>query len=137
MKFRTKSDNTRSISLNMELINAYVSRWLPNTWFDISITRKKKTVSSPMRKYFFGVVMPEFLNGFGYEPEEKLVVHERLKILYFGIEPDKHGIYRPSDIPSVFGDDSDVPIDKKQGYIEWVKRKAAEEGIYIPDPGEE
>jgi len=139
MKFRLRSNEKRQININMEMVNAHVSRWLPGTWFDISVTRKQKTKSTPMRKYFFGVVMPGFLKAYWYEPEEKLEVHRHLKCLFFDVEPDKHGIYREKDIPSVFSDDSDVPIDRKQAYVEWVKKKAAESPdnpVYIPDPGE-
>jgi hypothetical protein len=140
MEFRLKSNENRQLSINMDLINTYTSRWLPNTWFDISITRKQKTKSTPMRKYFFGVVMPGFLKAYWYDPEEKLEVHKYLKCKFFNVEPDKHGIYRAKDIPSVFSDDSELPISEKQAYVEWVKRKASQSPdnpVYIPDPGEE
>ena len=136
MKFKIKSNDQRQIPLNMDSINIYASKWLPGTVFEIEFVRRVKKKSDPMRKYFFGCVLPIFLNAYGYDPDEALILHERLKVTFFGVQPDSHGVYRPKDIPSVFGDNSEIPIDKKQEYVEWIKRKSAEEGHYTPDPGE-
>ena len=139
MNWRSKSDNNRRITLNLDLIQTYVGRYKPGTWFDIEVTRKQKTVSSPMRRYFYGVVLPKFLEAYYYDPEDGKTVHKHLKCLFFNVQPDEHGVYRDSDVPAVFADDSIIPIDKKQAYIEYVKRKAAqsiENPVYIPDPGE-
>jgi len=136
MKFKIKSDNNRKINLNMAAINTYVGRYKAETEFEVEVVRRKVTVSSPMRRYFFGVVMPIFLEAYGYDPDESLILHERLKIVFFGVPVDNHGVYRKKDIPSIFGDDSDVPIEKKQQYIEWIVRKSSAEGYYTPDPGQ-
>lgn len=136
MKFTARTNESRHLEINWSLVNKYLSRWKPGTYLDIIIKRKKKTVSSPMRRYYFGVVMPILLEALGYDPDESLLVHRQLKIVFFGVQPDSHGIYRDKDIPSVFGDDSDVQIPDKQRFIGWIRRKAAEEGYYVPDPGE-
>ena len=48
------------------------------------------------------------------------------------ITRDKRGMYK--NVPSVFGNDSDMDISVKQEFVEWVIRKAAEYGVYISDP---
>jgi hypothetical protein len=136
MHFKLKTDKNRRIHPDMDRINAYVSRWLPGTDIDFDVTRRQKRVSDPMRKYYFAAVLPPFMEKLGYEPEEEYLFHRQLKIVYFKAEPDSHGIYRDKDIPSVFGNDSELGIDIKLKFTEWVKRKAAQEGVYIPDPGE-
>jgi hypothetical protein len=136
MDFKIKSDENRQIHINMDSINIYVARYVPNTEFCFKIVRKKKTISSPMRKYFYAVVLPLFCKAYGYDPEEMLTVHRHCKCTYFNVKPDSHGIYRDKDIPAVFGDESEKDIKEKNEYVEWMKRKASEAGVYIPDPGE-
>lgn len=137
MKFKLKSNHERKIALNLDAINIYVNKWKPGTEFEFEIVRRQKKISDPMRRYYFAVVLPPFMEHLGYEPEEQMIFHRQLKIVHFQVEPDRHGIYREKDIPSVFGDESELGIDIKQKFVEWVKRKAAQEGVYIPDPGEE
>ena len=136
MIWKTQSDGNRQLNINMDAINAYASRWRPATEFEVSVVRKQKTVSDPMRRYFWAVVMPCFLDAYGYDPDEDEILHERLKIIFFKVQHDEHGVYRKKDIPSVFGNDSDQGISTKQKYIEWIRKKSAEQGVYTPDPGE-
>ena len=89
-----------------------------------------------MRKYYFGVVLPLLVKGLYYDPEEDMLLHRHLKITYFRVKPDERGIHREKDIPSVFSNESELPINEKQDFVEWVKRKAAENDVYIPDPNE-
>jgi len=132
MKLKAQTDKNRKINLNWDLINVYLSRWKPETWIDIEIKRHQHKKSDPLRKYHFGGVLPELMNHLGYEKDEKYQFHWQLKIKYFGIEPDKRGIYR--NVPSVFGDKSKIPVSKKKEFVDWVIRKAAKMGCYIPDP---
>jgi hypothetical protein len=37
-------------------------------------------------------------------------------------------------VPSVFSNESELVVSEKSKYVEWVVRKAAQEGVYIPDP---
>lgn len=134
MNFKLVSDESRKVSINIDRINAYTSRYRPGTPFDFSITRKKRTVSDPMRRYYWAVVLPLFLEAYGYDPQEDELVHFFLKCKFFKIDPDPHGIYR--NVPSVFSNESEVEIKRKQDFVEWLKRLAAQEGVYIPDPGE-
>jgi len=135
MKFKVKSDHNRELHFNMPLINARVAMWKPHTEFEVDIVRKRRTVSDPMRRYYFGVVLPMFAKHVGYEPEDFNSFHKQLKILYFNVKPDKYNVYR--DVPAVFANDSKLDIKTKNDFREWVQRMAAREGVYIPDPGEE
>ena len=134
MKFKVTSDSQRKIKINWDHINLYALRWKPGTEFEVEITRKQKKVSDPMRKYYFAAVLPPFMSHLGYDPEDQELFHRQLKIVYFQIEPDKKGIYL--DVPSVFGNDSDMPISEKTKFLDWVIRKAAQEGCYIENPDE-
>ena len=78
---------------------------------------------------YFAAILPEFAKGLGYDPDEYLLFHRQLKIVYFQVQPDKKGIYR--NVPHVFADESELPVPEKSKFIEWVLRKAAMEGIYI------
>ena len=136
MKFKIVSDDKRRISLNMDAINAYVERYLPHTSFDVEIVRRQPRRSQPLQGYYFGVVLPTFMAHLGYEPDEAEIFHRQLKIVYFQVQADKRGIYREKDIPSVFSNESDLDVSKKIEFVSWVQRKAAQNGVYIPEPGE-
>jgi hypothetical protein len=136
MKFKLVSDDNRRISLNMDAIQIYVGRYKPGTAFDFEIVRRQPRKSKPLQGYYFRVVLPTFMSAVGYEPEDTLNFHRQLKIVYFQVKPDKRGIYREKDIPSVFSDKSNLDVSKKVEFVEWVKRKGAENDVYIPDPGE-
>jgi len=120
------------LNINWDHIETYASRWKEGTIFDVEIVRRQKMVSSPMRKYYFAAVLPPFMEQLGYDPDEEELFHRQLKIVFFKIEPDAKGIYR--NVPSVFGNDSEMPISEKTKFLEWVIRKAAQEGVYIENP---
>jgi hypothetical protein len=134
MQFKLVSDENRHVNLNIEAINTYTSRWKPHTSFEFEIVKRQPRKSDPLRKYYFKVVVRTYADGLGYEVNEIMLFHRQLKIVYFQVEPDKKGIYRDSQIPSVFSDDSKVPVSEKWKFVEWVKRCAARDGFYIPDP---
>ena len=131
MKFKAKINEKQQLDINWDLVNTYLSRWKIGTVLDVEIVRRQKTKSDPMRKMYFAAILPEFAKGLGYDPDEYLLFHRQLKIVYFQVEPDKKGIYRNKDIPHVFHNDSTLPISEKTKFIDWVLRKAAIEGIYI------
>lgn len=120
----------------MDAINTYVARYKANTPFEFEIVRRQSKRSDPMRKWYFGVALPELLKQLGYERHEDELVHRHLKITYFRVKPDKHGVHRESDIPSVFSNESDLKISQKKEFLDWFMRLAAQYGVYIPDPGE-
>ena len=134
MKFRAIIENGK-LSVNRERINVYLSRWKDGTVLDVEITRRQRTKSDPMRKYYFGVVLPLFAEHLGYDKDEHLLLHRQLKIVYFRVEPDAKGIHRK--VPTVFSDKSEIPVSEKSDFVAWVQRKAAQEGVYIPDAMED
>jgi hypothetical protein len=138
MQFKLISDDQRHVRLNIDAINAYTERWKPHTSFDFEIVRRvsRRTASDPQRGYYFAEVLPALMRGCGYDPDESMLVHRQLKIIYFAVQPDKRGIYREKDIPSVFSLESDIGPQKRSAYMEWVMRKAAEYGEYVRSPGE-
>jgi hypothetical protein len=133
MKFKAIKSGGK-LQINWDRIDAYLSNFKDGTPFEVEIVRHQKTRSSPLRAYYFGAVLPPFMDALGYEKEDTDNFHRQLKIVYFQVKPDKRGIYKDKEIPSVFGDESTIPIDEKQKFIAWVVRKAAENGVYIEDP---
>lgn len=137
MNFQIQKLNGK-LDINWGHINTYASRWKDGTWFDVDIVRKQDKKSDPMRKYYFGAVLPPFMNKVGYEYDEEIFFHHQLKVVYFqhdkkyNVYQDKRGIWR--NVPSVFSNNSDMEISKKKEFVDWVIRKAAQEGVYIPDP---
>ena len=130
MKFRAiKSDG--KLQINWERINVYLSRWKDGTVLDVEITRRQRTKSDPLRKFYFGIVLPLFAEHLGYDKDEHLLLHRQLKIVYFRVEQDAKGIHRK--VPTVFSDKSEIPISEKSDFVAWVQRKAAQEGVYTPD----
>ena len=140
MKFKAVSNGQRKLDLNWDHINLYVSRWIPGTPFDVEITRRQKKKSDPMRKYYFGAVLPPFMEELGYERHEDELFHHQMKSLFFkndpkyGMKQDVLGVWR--NVPSVFGNDSEMPISEKKKFVDWVIRQASRAGVYIPDPNE-
>jgi hypothetical protein len=147
MDFKLVSDNHRKIRINMELVDIYTMRYVVGTSYDVSITRRQKKVSDPMRRFYFAAVLPPLIIGLSYEKDEALLVHHQLKIRYFQNHPDfldengepiikqdERGIWR--NVPSVFSNKSKLVISVKKEFVDWVIRIAAQYGIYIEDPGE-
>jgi hypothetical protein len=128
MKFRCQKIKGK-IDINWDHLNIYASKWQDGTWFDLEIIRHQNKKSDPQRKMYFAAILPEFAKGLGYDPDEYLLFHRQLKIVYFQVEPDKKGIYR--NVPHVFANESELVVSEKSKFIEWVLRKSAMEGIYI------
>ena len=134
MKFKARTNENRQLEVNWDRVNEYLSQWKPLTWLDIEITRRKRTISDPLRRYYFAVVIPAIAEHSGYERDEYLKLHEFLKARYFGCERDSWGIYR--NVPSVFSNESVLSVPEKKKFVDHVVRKAAQFGVYIPDPNE-
>lgn len=134
MKFQVVSDKNRKLNINWDRVNMYIAKYQENTPFDVEIVRRQPRVSDPMRRYYFSTVLRLFAENQGYERHEELGFHDQLKALYFGCKPDKWGVYR--DLPSVFSNESPLPVSDKKKFMDWVVRLAAKEGVYIPDPNE-
>jgi hypothetical protein len=136
MKIQARSDKNKNLSVNWNFVMQYIKKWVPGTLFEISVTRRSNENKGPLRKYYWSVVMPLFLEAYGYDPDEAETVHRHLKIIFFGVKADNYGVYREKDIPALFADESDKDNATKLRFIDWCKRKAAEAGVYIPDPNE-
>lgn len=131
MKFKAITNDKRQLDIRWDLVHAYLSRWKPGTALDVEIKRRQPKRSDPLRKMYFAGVLKPLCEWSGYEPDELLEVHKYLKARYFNIEPDERGIYRNKDIPSVFSNQSDIPVNKKREFVDWVVRLAAKSGCYI------
>ena len=135
MKFRARKTDGK-IDINWDRLNTYVSRWKDGTLFEVEIVRQQSRRSDPLRAYYWAAVIPPFIKELGYERDEDELFHRQLKIVYFRVKPDTRGIYREKDIPSVFANESEMPVSEKKEFTDWVIRKAAQHGVYIPDPNE-
>ena len=129
MKFRAKTNDKRKLDVNWNHVDAYLSKWKPGTLLDVEIIRHSEKRSDPMRKMYFAAVLPEFAKYLGYDPDEYLLLHRQLKIVYFQIEPDEKGVHRK--VPHVFANESDLKVPDKVKFFDWVLRKSAMEGCYI------
>jgi len=129
MRFQFRTDKNRKPMIDWDKVHLYLQHRKADTVWDIEIKPHERKVSDPMRKLYFAVVLPKFANHLGYDPDEEILLHRQLKIIFFKIEPDKKGIYRK--VPSVFGNDSDLVISEKKRFFDWVLRKASIEGCYI------
>jgi len=140
MKFQARTNEKRKLDVRWDLVNAYVAKWKPGTYLLLEVTRKQKKKSDPMRKYYFAAVLPPFMEKLGYEKDEEMLFHHQLKLTYFKEDPtheiyqDDRGMWR--NVPSVFGNDSELDVSIKKEFVDWVVRKAAHYGIYIEDPEE-
>ena len=134
MKFNGRTNDNRKMETDWPAIERYVSRWKPNTYLEISIKPKAQIASNPQRGYYFAEVLPKLCFACGYEVDEEIYVHRQLKIIFFRVEPDERGIYREKDIPSVFSKESKLDKITRQNFIDWVIRKAAENGAEIEQP---
>ena len=131
MKFRALKSEGK-LQINWDRINVYLARWKDGTVLDVEIVRRQPRKSDKLRSYYFKIVLPMFAEHLGYEKDEQLLLHRQLKIVYFKVEPDSKGIYRK--VPSVFGNESEMVVSEKSKFRDWVIRKAALDGLYIPDP---
>jgi len=128
VKFKAKMKHGK-LDMRRDLISTYLSKFKDGTVLDVEIVRKRETVSDPMRKMYFAAILPPFMKGLGYDPEDEMLFHHHLKATFYRIKPDKHGIC--VGVPSVFGNKSKIDVKDKTMFVEWVLRKAAQEGIYI------
>ena len=121
----------------MDAIQAYVSRHKPMTEFEFSITRRKEITlaSKNQRSFYFGYILPPFMEELGYDVDDALLFHHQLKVTFFQndpdfkIEQDKRGMW--IGVPSVFSLGPDIGDIKRRKFIDWVIRKAAENNVYI------
>jgi hypothetical protein len=91
--------------------------------------RREKTVSDPLRRYYFSVVATMIAEETGHSKD---VLHEALKRKILGYIDERTGLEM---VPSVFSDESQLTISEKWAFIEEVRRWAADFlNLWIPDP---
>lgn len=147
MDFKLVSDDSKRIQINMDLVNIYTGRYKAGTPYDVSVTRRQAKKSDPMRRFYFATVLPPFMEELGYDISESKFFHQQLKIRYFERHPlfldengktiikkDKRGMWQ--NVPKVFRKESMLDVSVKKQFVDWVRQKAAEYGIYTEDPGE-
>lgn len=145
MNFKLVSDDYKRVNINMDLINIYTGRYKPGTPYDLSITRRQAKKSDPMRKFYFGAVLPPLMKELGYEIHETLFFHQQLKVRHFEYHPkflndegkptikqDGRGIWR--NVPAVFSNESTLDVSDKKVFVDFVVKAAAHYGLYIDDP---
>ena len=89
---------------------------------------KAETVSDPMRRYYFGVVMQLISEETGHSKE---VIHFDMKRRYASCVDD-HGILV---VESVFSNESTLTLDEKWSFIQNVRRWAFDFlDVPIPEP---
>ena len=67
MKFRARTNDKRQIEIQWEQVNAYLSKWPPDTVLDVEIVKRQPRKSNPMRKMYFAAILPEFAKYLGYD----------------------------------------------------------------------
>jgi len=134
MQFPARTNKDRKLEVNWDLVNTYLSRYKPGTYFRVEIKRKQKTVSDPMRRLYFSVVLSTYGEHLGYDKHELELLHRQLKITFYQIKPDSKGIYR--NVPHVFSNESKIEISGKRDFMNWVIRAAAHDGCYIDIEGD-
>lgn len=101
----------------------------------MTIARPERTI--PQLRYLRGVAYAILATQFGYEPEE---ISEFLCGEYWGWKTKKLPGGRTSQVPMrTTTEDEDGNRDVIDGqvfwdYVEWIQRKAARQGVVIPDP---
>lgn len=93
--------------------------------------RKVRHATTNQHAYYRGIVLPVIAAHCGYDPDDRgdlERVHDGLKRRVFGVE-ERHGI-------EVVISHADVDIDQFRGFLDQVLRWAAEDGCYVPSPGE-
>jgi hypothetical protein len=91
--------------------------------------QKKETVSDPMRRYYWSVVVAMIAEETGHSKD---MIHEALKIKILSYVDERTGL---TIVPSVFSDNSKMDIQEKKAFIDEVKRWAFDFlNISIPDP---
>ena len=115
MIFKAITGPDRKLQLNWERVYLYCARWKPGTPLEISITRRKPKTSDPMRKLYFGHVLPSYGNHLGYDADEHMLLHRQLKIVWHKCEPDNKGIYL--NVPRMFANDAATDVSIKRRFL--------------------
>jgi hypothetical protein len=125
-------ENGRIKVLQPEIMRRVVDSLKNQRVYTLTIRDKKeeaRTVSDPMRRYYWAVVVAMIAEETGHSKE---MIHEALKRKILAYTDDRTGLEM---VPSVFSDQSTLTIQEKKAFIEEVRRWAFDFlNLSIPDP---
>jgi hypothetical protein len=99
--------------------------------FSLIIERAKdqRTISDPLRRYYFAVVAAMIAEETGHSRDS---IHEALKRKILGYVDERTGLEM---VPSVFADGSILTVSEKKAFVDEVRRWAADFlNLWIPEP---
>lgn len=117
--------------LDLTLYNRVLETLKPGRLYRMTIfdpEAKTRTISDPMRRYYWAVVATMIAEETGHSKE---AVHEALKLKFLGYQDEK-GL---PIVPSVFSDQSNLTVQEKKAFIEECRRWAWDFlNLAIPTP---
>ena len=131
LKYRALKRKGRMVILDHALLESDLAGLKEEERFYLLIERAKdrKTISDPMRRYYFAVVMHYIAQETGHSAD---FIHDEMKEKILGSTVDRFGF---KILPSVFSDGSDMSIGAKKDFIDEVRRWAFDFlNLVIPDP---
>jgi hypothetical protein len=111
------------------LVRAKLLRWNGKRVY-VTVDREKKPRSLNANAYLWSAVYGAISEWSGYEPDE---LHELFKRMFL---PAKDLAMPTGEILSIPGSTAALDTGAFAVYVSKVKRWAAEQGLYIPEPGE-
>ncbi|MCK5612856.1 hypothetical protein KAR91_63875 [Candidatus Pacearchaeota archaeon] len=139
--FEVKTTKDDYIERNPGMIKRHILSFKPGTYLNIRISKARKMISDPLRRYYFGYVVDAIAKEFydSYLGRSSDALHEEFKRLFApvpDIQPDSEIIWRfvkdktPDKngliiIPSIFSNQSPVPNNIKEQYVQIVEHFAA------------
>lgn len=127
--FRATVKNAQLLLKHPANFRKYLLSFRNNTDVDITVKRHEETISDPLRKYYFKVVMGILSEDTGHSKEQ---CHEAMKIKFSSEEIDGMLI-----VHSVFSNESKMGITRKKEFIAEVKQWMWDfRELTVPDPGE-
>ena len=130
-KYRALIRKGRMVIVDHALLEKDLAKMKEEERFYLIIERPKdgRTVSDPMRRYYYGVVMRYISEETGHTAD---LIHDQMKRQILGSRFDKYGF---EILPSVFSNQSTLDLATKKHFIEEVRRWAYDFlNIAIPDP---
>ena len=126
---RAVKQKGRMVVIDHALLEHQIGRFRDGERLRLAIKRdRERTVSDPMRKYYWAVVAAMIAEATGHSKE---AIHEALKRKILGYIDETTGLQM---VPSVFSDDSALTIAEKRAFIEEVRRWAFDFlDLVIPD----
>ena len=121
----------RIVPDDLKFFRACCEAYRPGTRLWITISRRKE-VSDPLRKYYYGLVLTLIQGHTGHGKDE---LHDFFKRHFLGVEKDAHGIEM---LPSVFGNGSKLSHEDRVQFVDDVRYFASSKlDMMIPDPDPE